>query len=436
MVALSEIPAPATRRLRLQTLSRLRWLAVVGQAGTILGVYYGLGFQLPLGPCLLLVALSACLNIVLRIRYAASHRLSPVAAAVLLLYDTIQLAALLYFTGGLTNPFSLLLIVPVVVSASALEPRITIALGLLVLLASAVLGLAHWPLPWFEGETVMPRGLYVAGVWAGLAACTAFVGIYAWRISAESLTLASALSAAELALAREHHLSTLDGLAAATAHELGTPLATIHLVAGELAKELPADSPLADDIGLLVTQSKRCREILSKLGSLEGMSEGPLGRVALPVLVDEIAGPHRGFGVTLAVRAEGEGDAPTCRRDPAIMYGLGNIVENATDFAETAVGIHIGWDAQKITITIADDGPGFPLTILDKLGDPYIGRRKGRHAHAGGARDNDKGLGLGVFIAKTLLERTGASLRFENMVGGGASVRIVWPRRLLEAPAT
>lgn len=433
MSDLSGADRPASRALRLDTLNRLRWLAVAGQGATILAVHYWLGFELPVGFCLALVALSAWLNIALRVRYAASHRLSVDASAVLLGYDILQLAALLYLTGGLINPFALLFIVPVVVSASALPPSATIVLGALALSSAAAIAVWRWPLPWYEGVTIDPPVLYVAGIWAGLAACISFVGIYAWRISAEAMTLASALSEAELALAREHHLSALDGLAAATAHELGTPLATIHLVASELAKETPDDSPLAEDVSLLVTQSRRCREILAKLGSLGSGSESPLERVDLPVLIDGIIEPHRGFGIEHAVETAGAGAPPRCRRDPAVLYGLGNIVENATDFARERVAITLDWDAQTIRVAVADDGPGFPPDVLDRLGEPYIGRRRRRARQGGDKETEGKGLGLGVFIAKTLLERTGAAMRFENAAGGGARVTVSWPRAMIEA---
>lgn len=424
---------PSPRSLRLETLSRLRWIAIAGQGLTVLAVAWVLDFEFPLGFCLALIALSCWLNMLLRLRFSAAQRLSPRASMALLTYDVLQLGGLLYLTGGLTNPFSLLFIVPVTVSASALAPLATIALGALTLVVAALLGIWHWPLPWFSGGDLALPSLYVAGVWFGLAACIAFISIYAWRISAEAMSLASALAATELALAREYHLSALDGLAAATAHELGTPLATIHLVATELGKDLPSDSPYADDIALLETQSRRCREILSKLSSLGATGDSPLEQVALPVLVDEIVGPHQGFGIAFEIMSDGDGPAPICRRDPAVLYGLGNIVENATDFAARGVAIMMRWNKSRIEITIDDDGPGFPAAILDKLGDPYIGRRA-RQAE-NGDDDHGKGLGLGVFIAKTLLERTGATMRFTNNADGGALVRVSWPRAALQIAA-
>src|SRR5919202_3142376 len=236
------------RRLRLDTLVRLRWLAVAGQGAAVALVHFGFGFPLPFGACLFVIAVSAAVNAVLNIRYPASHRLGDDSATLLLGFDILQLAGLLYLTGGLQNPFAMLFLAPVLISATALPPERTLVLGLLAIGCATLLAIVQRPVPWQAGEQLDLPFLYVTGIWTAILLGMAFTGVYAWRVAEEARQLAQALAATELVLAREQHLSQLDGLAAAAAHELGTPLATIALVAKELALQLPADSPLADDV--------------------------------------------------------------------------------------------------------------------------------------------------------------------------------------------
>ncbi len=423
----SEAALEATR-LRLRTLIRLRWIAIIGQSAAVLFVYAGLGFDLPLGACFTVIALSAMLNLYLRLHRPTGRDLSTNAATALLAYDVLQLALLLALTGGLTNPFSVLLVVPVVVSATALPTRSTIFLVLLTLTVTTAISWFHLPLPW-HGEGLALPGLYTAGIWVALASALAFMSFYAFRVAEESRQMSEALAAAELVLAREQHLSAIDGLAAAAAHELGTPLATIALVARELERDIPDGSPQAEDIKLLRSQVERCRGILERVGSLGDTQDSPLDRVPLTNLIEEIAEPHRDFGIEIVVTSEGESREPVTRRNPAVLYGLGNLVENAVDFARSAVTVHAKWDAETVTVEVVDDGPGFAQEILTQIGEPYLttrGRRRRGQAEAG--------LGLGLFIAKTLLERSGARLNIANRGRRrGAVARVNWPRDYLEA---
>ena len=330
------------RRLKLDTLVRLRWLAVTGQSAAVVGVHFGLGFPLPFGLCFLVIAAAAGLNLALRIRYPASHRLSDDAATLLLAFDILQLAALLYLTGGLQNPFSILFLAPVLISATALPPERTLGLGLLAIGGATLLVLAHRSLPW-GGSGPHPQlpFLYVSGIWTAILLGIAFTGVYAWRVAEEGRQLAQALAATELVLAREQHLSQLDGLAAAAAHELGTPLATIALVAKELDLQVPKDSALADDVKLLREQVARCRGILAKLTSLDEEETGFLKTMTLSHLLEEVAAPQRSFGIDIEVRCQGDGPEPACRRSPGLLYGLANLVDNAVDFAANQ-GLHRG----------------------------------------------------------------------------------------------
>lgn len=426
-------------RLRLQTAVRLRWFGVAGQLLTVCYVYFVLGFQFDIGICLALIALTAWLNVFLRMRFSMRMRLSTPFATALLAYDIVQLAALLYLTGGIENPFVFLIIAPVTVSAATLPPFNTIALGVLASAATSCLVFLFRPLPWYTpGGFELPL-LYNIGVLASVLAGTVFLALYVYRLAKEARQMTEALAATEMVLAREQQLHALDGLAAAAAHELGTPLSTISVVAKELAREAPKDGTFAEDIALLQSQAERCREILKKL--TRGPTEpDPLhARISVRELIDEAAAPYRGFNAEIVVSAgpgpeEAAGQEPVGERRPGVIYGLANLVENAVDFANRRVEITAAWSSRDVVITIADDGPGIPPLVLDALGEPYITTRPS--AHPGQGTDGEpSGMGLGFFIAKTLLERSGATVVLENRVqpATGAVAQVTWRREIFEA---
>jgi two-component system sensor histidine kinase RegB len=418
------------RSVRLDTLVRLRWLAVIGQTTAVLVVYFGLDFELKIWACLAVIALAAWLNIALRIRFPVTQRLEPGRAAWLLAFDIAELAVLLFFTGGLQNPFAILFLGPVLLSATALPPRMTLMLGGFAITCATALIFVHEPLPWgTEPPPALPQ-IYVMGVWLSILLSIAFIGLHAWQVTEESRQLADALAATELVLAREQHLSQLDGLAAAAAHELGTPLATITLIAKELQLAIAADSEHAEDIRVLNEQAMRCRSILGKLTELS--SGDPFDRMKLSSLIEEVVAPHRDFGVAIDVAlAAGDMEEPVGGRNPAILYGLGNLLENAVDFARERVEVAASWSSEDVAVTIVDDGPGFAPEVMERVGEPYVTSRPRERQQLG---DGGSGLGLGFFIAKTLLERSGATLDFENRAfpDRGAVVRVHWGRRDFE----
>jgi two-component system, sensor histidine kinase RegB len=419
------------RQLRVDTLISLRWLAVAGQSAAVLVTRLGLGFELPIVWCFLCIGMSALLNFGLRLRFPVSQRLDDGRATIILGFDILQLAALLFLTGGVINPFSILFLAPVMISAASLPLRRTAALLLLALACSTVLTFWHLPLPWRAGADLRLPMLYGVAIWVAIAVGAAFITIYAHRVAQEARLLAGALNATERVLAREQHLSQLDGLAAAAAHELGTPLATVALVVTEMARQNPPAGAFADDLRLLNQEVGRCRAILGKLASLGEDGAGPLEELSLSHLVEEIAAPQRHFGVAIEISLEGRGPEPGCRRNPGMLYGLGNIAENAVDFADREVRIEASWTNETVAIVIADDGPGFLPHVLARLGEPYVttrGAEQREEAETGG------GLGLGLFIAKTLLERSGGALNVVNpaLPSTGARVSIVWPRHAFE----
>src|SRR5947207_2906522 len=428
-VAASDFRHPR-RHVRLDTILRLRWLAVLGQLAAIVVVAQGLEFDVEVIPCLTIVCLSALINLGVQIAYDPMLRLEPVYAAALLGLNIVELAGLLFFTGGLQNPFSFLFLVPVLISATALPVRLTMALGGLAVACASVLVFFHLPLPWDGEDPLVLPPIYLFGVWLSIVLAIGVTSLYAFQVTEQARKLSDALAATELVLAREQRLTQLDGLAAAAAHELGTPLSTIFLVARELEQTLQDNSQLAGDIKTLREQAQRCRDILAKITQLSSTG-APFDRMPLSTLIEEIVAPHRDFGVAIKVRIAVAGARePVGTRNPAILYGVGNIVENAVDFARTTVEVNAWWNNDTVEIVISDDGPGFAPDIIKRIGEPYLSRRRSAEE----SENDHHGLGLGVFIARTLLERTGAKVSFTNRVfpDHGAVVQIAWPRQRFE----
>jgi two-component system sensor histidine kinase RegB len=416
-------------RISLRRLVLIRWVAIAGQAVTLFVVHYAFGFHLPIAPAMLIVGCSVLLNLFISIYRRGATRLGEREAAVFLGYDLLQLAFLLYLTGGLENPFAILILAPVTVAATVLSLRPVIALAVFAVAVITVLALWHVGLPWRADATALafPPEL-VLGLWTALVLATVFIGGYTWSVAAEARRLRDAVAATQLALAREQRVSAVGALAAAAAHELGSPLATIAVVAKELVRDVPPDSPHADDARLLLSQSERCRQILAQLAQRpdeEGAS--PYTRLPISALVEAAGSLYHDQRVRLIFATTGEAaaDEPQVRRSPEIMHGLNNLIQNAVQFANREVSVTIHWDAAAVTVEVADDGPGFPANLLGRLGEPYLSTRAGASNH----------MGLGIFIAQSLLERSGADLTFDNLADGGAHVVISWKRANLEAQA-
>ena len=419
--------------VRLRTLTVLRWIAVAGQVTAIFVAILVFRLDLSLGLILVAVGASVAANLVAILVYPRNTRLSENELLGMLLFDAAQLSALLALAGGLNNPFALLLLVPVTISATALRPRSTVLLGAAAILMISLVAVWHIPLRTTEGTVLQMPPLFVWGFWVAIVIGVMFLAVYARRVTAEVHAMSDALAATQMALAREQKLTDLGGVVAAAAHELGTPLATIKLASSELVDELENRPELAADASLIREQADRCRDILRSMGQT-GKDDlhlriAPLGQVAR-----DAAEPHARRGRVIAYDiAPGEGGAevePTIHRRPEIIHGLRNLTQNAVDFATQQVQIKMRWTDMEISIAITDDGPGFPPQILGRIGDPFV-------RHPDTARPGYDGMGLGLFIAKTLLERSGAVLEFSNINvpsgNSGARVTVTWPIQKLAA---
>ena len=466
-----------SRGLSLRTLVILRWLAIAGQTATVFVATAWFHFRLPLWGCLAVIAASVVMNLnaTARLKRTDGAVADGTLTAAHLGFDILQLSALLALTGGLQNPFCLLLVAPVTVAAASLPGRQAVLMGLLVLAAAVGLFFFSMPLPWQAGTELELPPLYRFGVGLALTTGVVFTSGYAWRVAADAEKLELALATTQDVLQREQRLAALGGLAAAAAHELGTPLATIQVVARELLRASSGNPAAAEDAALILQQAERCRDILKQLSQQPEEGEAAFADVGLKALLEEVVEPHRGFDLAfeVAVRTASGEAAPRVRRLPEIIHGLSTLVENAADFANSRVRVQALVDAGFIEIEVVDDGPGIPPDILPRLGEPYVTSRpqgkarralaaqiaasvaaaapgsKGRKVRKGGKSPPEPeaiapsqgGMGLGFFIARTLLERTGGRVSVGPGDGGptppkgqprGARVAVRWPRPALE----
>jgi len=425
--------------VRLRTLVMLRWFAIAGQMAAILAAYFHFGIRFDIGLAVMTVGASVVGNLIFTVVYPGNKRLAEHEAMLMIVFDILQLGLLLYITGGLTNPFALLLLAPVSIAASVLRLASMSLLTALSILVISFLSEFNLPLILRSGETLVLPGIFVFGFWIALVIGVVFLAAYARRVTTEMHLMNEALLATQLALSREQKLTDLGGVVAAAAHELGTPLATIKLVSGELLEELVDRPDLVEDVTLIRDQSDRCRDILRSMGRA-GKEDLHLRKAPVEAVVREAAEPHvdRGKSVIFEVAPSAEADPrqPEIFRRPEIVHGLRNLIQNAVDFAEKSVEIEVLWTDDSITIRIEDDGKGYPQSVFGRIGDPFVrSRRQGDDQRR---RPGYEGMGLGLFIAKTLLERSGASLSFANAAAmdgkdGGAVVMVSWPRDRIES---
>lgn len=439
-MAASEIDAFHDRArshwVRLRTLVVLRWFAIAGQTAAILAAVFLFDLTFNVGMVSLAIGVSVLANLFSTFLIPESKRLSEVEALLMLLFDLMQLGLLLTLTGGLNNPFALLILAPVTIAATFLHLRSTLFLAATSVIIATLLGWFHLPLGLEDGSIIAMPPISLFGFWVAIVIGVGFLTLYARQVTGELHAMGDALFAVQTALAREQKLTDLGGVVAAAAHELGTPLATIKLVSSELLREHNDTSDLAEDLRLIAEQTDRCRDILRSMGQA-GKEDRHLLRAPLEAVLKEAAEPHlrRGKSVNFKVSAETEfpNHQPVIQRRPEIIHGLRNLIQNAVDFAASTVQVESTWTGDKVVLRIVDDGMGFPPSVLGRLGNPFLRRRTGTESR--NARPGYEGMGLGLFIAKTLLERSGAKVSFSNGGGKvtgtgatGAIVTVEWPR--------
>ncbi|WP_293575021.1 sensor histidine kinase RegB [Phaeobacter sp.] len=431
--------------IRLRTLIVLRWVAIAGQLTAITVAQSLYNLQLELVLCYIAIGISVLGNLIAIILFPRNKRLSEFENFLMVLFDLLQLNFLLYLTGGLNNPFALLVLGPVTISASMMRLRSTLIVGATAIILVTLLAEFHLPLRTAQGFMLRVPDIFVFGNWTAIVIAVLFIGAYSYRISAEIRSMSDALAATQMALSREQKLTDLGGVVAAAAHELGTPLATIKLTSSELIDELDDRPDLREDAALIREQADRCRDILRDMGRA-GKDDLHLRQAPLSAVVNEAAEPHMYRGKTVHYEegpaADGGLQHPSILRQPEIIHGLRNLVQNAVDFARSTVWVEAIWDDNTITLRISDDGRGYPSHLLGRIGDPFVRRRRSEQDR--GQRPEYEGMGLGLFIAKTLLERSGAQLVFANGLDPnqtltqdpkkrGAIVEVRWPREKIDA---
>lgn len=429
--------------LRLRTIIMVRWFAIAGQVTALVVAQRLFHLTLELGLCYIAVGISVIGNLIALFVFPESKRLSERQNFLMFLFDVLQLSFLLFLTGGLHNPFSILMVGPVTISASILTVRSTLTLGVVAVMLVTVLVEHHFPLRTEQGFILRIPDVFLYGNWVAIVSAIFFLSAYSRRVVSEMHSMSDALTATQMALAREQKLTDLGGVVAAAAHELGTPLATIKLASAELMDELDDREDLWEDAALIREQADRCREILQSMGRA-GKDDLQLRRAPLPTVLEEAAEPHmdRGKVILFEEIPERNSDAmpPTILRRPEIIHGLRNLIQNAVDFASTTVWVESEWNEEQIIVRIMDDGRGYPTHLIGRIGDPFVNRRRSERDRK--QRPGYEGMGLGLFIAKTLLERSGAELSFANgfdRLSGqgemttkrGAIVELVWPRSVI-----
>ncbi len=414
----SEQINPKNLRITLETLINIRWIAVIGQFFTVSIVHYGLKFEFLYFETLILISLSVLINIYLEFNKTRFLTISNFYATISIFYDLIQLILLLFITGGLSNPFSILIIVPTTISVTYLSRGSSQFIITCSIIFSTIIAFYHMPLPSPKDESLLLPKYYEIGMWLSLAIGIIFLGNYAYQLGRDNRLRVTALNKLEEELTNEKVVNSVGGMAAAAVHELATPLATISLVGKELQKQLSKDEKVKDDISLLINQASRCSSILKDI-AVKKQQDNFIDNVSPKELVNEIIfSIENKFNKEINIENRSLNERIKMTKKTEISYALRNFIENAIKFSKNKIDVEINQNKKNTTIIINDDGNGFSSDIISNLGQPYLS--------SDNVKKSKKGMGLGVFISKSLLERCNAKVNFSNNKNLGASVKISW----------
>ena len=410
--------------LRLRTLNLIRWIAILGQYIAVATAFFWLEINFNIYLASVCILISIILNIIVSIKFLPIRTLNSNETLFYLIFDSMQLVALLYITGGLTNPFCILIIAPFIISATYLDLFRTIIIGIVSILSLSLLAFFYQPISSniFEFSSSDFSSFQIFSIWLSLIVSLAFIGIYCFRVANESRKVEKALNETQIALSDEEKISDMMSLTAAAVHELGTPLSTISVIIKEIVNELHASEKNYDDILLIQSQIKRCSEILNRLrqGDISNDNSSFINELDFPRLINEIVKDYELEEIKLNFEIDDyfKNSNFIILRKPEIVHSLSNIIENAYQYAKHSVTIKLILKDENVILEIINDGEGFPANILPILGEPYVKKNEKNH----------KGIGLGLFIAKNLINKTVGKIEFRNIENTGACVKIIWKK--------
>ena len=406
-------------RLEKKTVVILRWIALIGQLLTIYFVHFYVGFDLPLIFCSLTIFCGGLTNIFIQFNFR-KNQLSNIESTILLFYDVIQLAVLIYLTGGVTNPFIIFLIVPALISSTLLNLASTLFLSIITIMSLTLLTFNYFPLPSEGNLHFHVPDYYIFSIPSALVIALIFLNYFGFRFGYEARRRGNALNKLELVLAKEQELESIGHQAAAAAHSLGTPLSTITVIAKELKKEIVDNKEFKEDVDTILEQAKKCGDILKKISQNQIVDDEYVKNITLQDLLFEITKSFESITEkNLNLNFENAKKRISIKRSAELTYGIRNFVGNAVKFSKKNIYINLVSNNQNTILQISDDGPGFPDDIYKIIGEPYISTKSKR-------LKSKAGLGLGTFIGKTLLERKKASIEFQQSNEGGALIEITW----------
>lgn len=415
--------------LKLRTLIFFNWIAIIGQSLAVFVSYSIIEVDFNLFATISLIVLLLLLNIFLSLKFPITKALNFNEITIYLLFDLLQLIFLLYLTGGLTNPFCILILVPIVISSTYLDLKRTILICAASIISLSILLFFYVPISSnlinFNSDSFSREEIF--SIWGALIITLIFMSAYCYRTASESRKAGKALRETQMALSNEEKVSALMSLTAAAVHELGTPLSTISVVSKELVGNVKKNDVNYDDLQLIQTQVKRCADILKRLRTTKFVRDSDefLNEFTFTSLINEILEDYSNEKIEVSINADeifSEKNI-TFSRVPEVIQSLSNIIDNAFKYAKNKIVINLKYAEKYIVVEIIDDGNGFSPEIYALLGEPYVRRSIDKE---------DKGLGLGLFISKNLLSKSYGNIEFLNYKPNGACVRIFLNKKELK----